>query len=331
MPKGYVYFAKKTIFFVVEIFVALTLNFIIPRLMPGNPVSALLARFIGKGHVNPALVQAVKDLFGVSNQPIYIQYIDYLKNTLTGNLGVSFTYYPTPVTTIIAEALPFDLILLGISTILSFILGSLIGVILAWKRGGVLDNLITNVFNFLGNFPYFFIALLMLYIFAEILHWFPNGGMYSPNVEPGFTISFILSYLHHFILPALSLVITSLGGWLLLTRNVAITNIYEDFSTYAQAAGVSFKDYLLYYLGKTSILPSFTSFGISLGFIVSGAILVEEVFDYPGIGYVLVQAIESNDYPLIQAIFLLIVLAVLTATYIMDLVYGFIDPRVRSQ
>jgi ABC-type dipeptide/oligopeptide/nickel transport systems, permease components len=328
LPKRSTYFARKALIFAAEVFVAITLNFVIARLMPGNPVNALIARYIGKGRYNPALVNAIKDLYGLSNQPLYVQYWHYLVNTFHGNLGISFTYFPTPVGQLIAQALPYDIVLLGLSTILSFAIGSLLGIVLALRRGGVADTLITNVFNFLGNFPYFFVAILLLYLLGFTFKLFPTGGIYSPTVEPGLTLRFVSSYLDHLFLPALTIVLTSVGGWILLTRNVGIINLFEDYAALGEIAGISRWRYALYYIGKNSILPSFTSFGISLGFIVSGAVVTEEIFDYPGTGYLLVQAVGNYDYPLMQGIFLVIVLAVLVANFIMDIVYGFIDPRV---
>lgn len=331
MAKRSTYFIRKTLYLIVEIWVAMTLTFIIPRLMPGNPAKVLVARYLAQGVVfPPQALKAFEALFGISNQPLYIQYFEYLKNTLTGNLGISFTYYPSPVINIIEYALPWDLALLGVSTVLSFLVGTFLGLIIGWRRGGVADSFTTSLFSFLNSFPYFWIALGLLYVLGYVYKIFPVGQAYSVSLIPSLSVQFVESYLYHATLPALTLILVSLGGWLLLTRNTAITNLFEDYMVFFESTGIPKRRLLFNYLGRNSILPSFTSFAISLGLIVGGALVTEVVFSYPGIGYVLYQAVLNDDYPLIQGIFLIITLAVLLTNYVVDLLYGVLDPRVGS-
>jgi peptide/nickel transport system permease protein len=331
MPKRTNYLAKKTAYLLAEVWVALTLNFVIPRLMPGDPARVLLSRYLAQGIVfPPQTLKAFEALFGISHQPLYVQYGEYLVNTLTGNLGTSFTYYPATVWSVIKSAVPWDIALLGVATFLSFVIGTFLGLLVGWSRSGKLDSAATSVFSFLNAFPYFWVALGLLYTLSLVYKLFPVGHAYSINILPSFSLSFFESYVYHAFLPVFTLLIVSLGGWLLLTRNTAVTNLFEDYMTFAQAAGLPKRKVLFYYLGKNSILPSLTSFSISLGLIVGGAILTEIVFSYPGIGYVLYQAVLNDDYPLIQGVFFVITLVVLVTNYIVDLVYGFIDPRVTA-
>jgi peptide/nickel transport system permease protein len=325
------YLAKKTAYLAVEVWVALTINFAIPRLMPGDPARVLLSRYLQQGVVfPPQTLTAFESLFGISHAPIYVQYGQYLVNTLTGNLGTSFTYYPASVWSVIRYAVPWDIALLGVATLLSFALGTFLGLLVGWSRSGKLDSSLTSVFSFLGAFPYFWVALGLLYTFSLVYKVFPVGHAYALNILPNFSLQFFGSYLYHAFLPVMTLLLVSLGGWLLLTRNTAVTNLSEDYMLFGQAAGLKKRRMLIYYLGKNSILPSLTSFSISLGLIVGGAILTEIVFSYPGIGYVLYQAVLNDDYPLIQGIFFVITVVVLVTNYIVDLIYGFIDPRVTT-
>ncbi|MGC8615223.1 MAG: ABC transporter permease [Thermoprotei archaeon] len=323
------YLGKKTAYLVVEIWIALTLNFVLPRLMPGNPAKVLIARYLAQGVVfPPQTLKAFEAMFGLSTQPIYVQYIDYLTNTLTGNLGISMTYYPSSVASVIKMALPWDIALLGVATTISFIIGTLLGLVLGWTRGGRADSAVTTITSFLNDFPYFWIALGLLYTFSYVYKIFPVGQAYAVGMAPSISLKFIESYLYHAFLPAFTLILVSLGGWLLLTRNTAITNLSEDFMIYAESTGLSKRKLFLQYLGRNSILPSLTSFSISLGLIVGGALVTEIVFSYPGVGYVLYQAVLNDDYPLIQGIFFIITVVVLVTNYIVDLIYGFVDPRV---
>jgi peptide/nickel transport system permease protein len=235
------------------------------------------------------------------------------------------------VTSVISKALPWTLGLVGITTILGFIIGTAVGAIAAWRRGGVLDSVLPPVFIVVSAFPYFWIGLMAIWLFAITLNWLPFLGGYTETVTPTFSFSFILDVLNHAVLPAFTILITSIGGWILTMRNNMITVVAEDYVKMARAKGLRPRRILWQYAGRNALLPNLTGFAMSLGFVISGAILVEYVFNYPGVGFMLLQAVENEDYPLMQALFLLITVAVLVAIFISDIATAVLDPRTRSQ
>ncbi len=323
------YLARRIGFLLVALWAALTVNFFIPRLMPGNPAEAMMARF--HGHVNPSAMHALEVAFGINtHESLVTAYWQYLGDTLQGNLGVSLLNFPLPVSTVIMRALPWSLGLVGVSTILGFVIGTALGAVAAWRRGGLLDSVMPPVFVVISAFPYFWIGLLSIWFFALTLGWFPLLGGYSETVTPTFTWSFILDILDHAVLPSFTILITSIGGWILTMRNNMITVVAEDYVKMARAKGLKPRRILWQYAGRNALLPNLTGFAMSLGFVISGAILVEYVFNYPGIGFMLLQAVESEDYPLMQALFLLITLAVLIAIFLADIATALLDPRTRS-
>lgn len=316
-------------FYLVAFWAAITLNFLIPRLAPGDPTGALLARFQGK--ITPAAVAALKLQFGITDAPLWNQYFQYLSNLLHGNFGLSFTYFPTPVLTMIAQEIPWTLTLVGVSVILSFALGSLLGVVIAWKRGSALDTILPPILTFFSAIPYFWLALITLYLFAFTLNWFPLSGGYSTGIFPGWNLSFILDALQHAFLPALTIVLASIASWMLSMRNNMLTTLSEDYVLMAQAKGLPEGRVMLTYAARNAILPNVTGFALSLGFVVGGSLLTEVVFSYPGIGFALLQAAQNADYPLLQGIFLFISFGVLGANFLADMLYVFLDPRVRQE
>ena len=314
-------------FYLIALWASITINFVIPRLAPGDPASVLLARF--QGRLNPQALHALQLQFGITNDPLWTQYFQYLVKLFHGDLGISFTYLPTPVSTVIAQELPWTLTLIGTSVLISFTLGSLLGAILAWKRGSFFDNVLPPLLTFFSAVPYFWLALIALYILGYTLNWFPLNGGYDTNVTLGFNMEFIGSAVQHALLPALTIVLASIAGWLLGMRNSMITTLTEDYVLLAQAKGLSERRVVFAYAARNAILPNITAFALSLGFVVAGALLTEVVFSYPGIGFALLQAAQNSDYPLLQGIFLFIALGVLGANFIADLVYVLLDPRVR--
>jgi len=324
------YLVRRIGFLLVALWAAITLNFFIPRLMPGNPAIAMMARF--HGHLNPASLHAIEVAFGIhTHENIFVAYLQYIGNTLQGNFGTSLSNFPNSVTSVISKALPWTLGLVGITTILGFIIGTAVGAIAAWRRGGVLDSVLPPVFIVVSAFPYFWIGLMAIWLFAITLNWLPFLGGYTETVTPTFSFSFILDVLNHAVLPAFTILITSIGGWILTMRNNMITVVAEDYVKMARAKGLRPKRILWQYAGRNALLPNLTGFAMSLGFVISGAILVEYVFNYPGVGFMLLQAVENEDYPLMQALFLLITVAVLVAIFISDIATAVLDPRTRSQ
>jgi peptide/nickel transport system permease protein len=316
-------------FFVLTLWTCVTLNFLLPRLMPGNPALALLARFHGR--LNPQALKAIEIAFGVqTNQSLPSQYVSYLHDLVTGNLGTSITFFPQPVNAVIRGAIPYTLGLVGVTTVLAFALGTLIGIVGAWRRGGWLDSLLPPVFVVTSAIPYFWVGMLMILVFGIKLHWFPYAFSYDPTLTPGFNWQFIYSAFTHAVLPAIAILITAIGSWILTMRNTMITTLAEDYVKMARAKGLPGRRIMLDYAARNAILPNLSGFAMSIGFIVSGAVLVEYVFNYNGVGYLLVQALNAEDYPLMQALFLLITLAVLVAILLADIATAILDPRTRA-
>jgi peptide/nickel transport system permease protein len=322
------FFVRRLSFYLVTAWVALTLNFVIPRLMPGDPVAAALART--KENATPASVAAMRAAFGVdTDDSLLHQYGTYLGNVLHGQLGTSISYFPTSVGHVIGSALPWTLLLVGSATVISFVLGSLLGVLSAWYRGSWTDHILP-VTAFLSAMPYFWLGAVTLSLFAGKLGWFPLSGAYDVALPAGANLPFILSVLHYGVLPAATIVVSSIAGWLLGMRNVMILTIPEDYVLLARAKGLPKRRVVFQYAARNAILPNLASFALSLGFVVGGAILTEIVFSYPGVGYLLFTAVSNQDYPLLQGLFLIITLMVLLANLLADVAYAALDPRTRE-
>ncbi len=323
------YLIRRFGFLVITLWGALTVNFFIPRLMPGSPALSIIGQ--SRGHVNPAALKALEAAFGGTQQNIFISYLDYLGNALRGQFGVSLSSSFQPVTTVIMRALPWTLGLVGVTTILGFLIGTGLGALAAWRRGGALDNVLPPMFIVVSAFPYFWVGLLAIWFFALTLGWFPTLGSYSENLIPNWTSwGFLRDVLWHAVLPAFTILISSVGGWILTMRNNMITVVAEDYVKMARAKGLHPRRILWQYAGRNAVLPSLTGFAMSLGFVISGAILVEFVFNYPGVGFLLLTAVQNNDYPLMQALFLLITVAVLVSIFIADIATTILDPRTRG-
>ncbi len=316
-------------FFVLTLWVALTLNFFLPRLMPGNPAEAMLGKF--RGPVSPQALQALEVAFGVNTKEgLFAQYLHYLGNVATGNFGTSLYFYPQSVGRVILDALPWTLGLVGVTTILAFALGTGIGIVAAWRRGGRLDSIAPPVFVITSAIPYFWVGMMLILVFAEQLQWFPAAFGFNINMAPGFNLAFIVNIVEHAVLPAAALLITTIGTWILTMRNTMVTTLAEDYVRMARAKGLPSRQIMFGYAARNAILPNLTGFAMSLGFVVGGAILVEYVFNYPGVGYMLLQAVTQEDYPLMQALFLLITVAVLVAILLADIATAILDPRTRT-
>ena len=317
-------------FFVLTLWAAVTLNFLIPRLMPGNAVIAMMSRY--KGRVNPQAMHALEIAFGLNtHESLGRAYLTYLGNIARGRFGVSLTFFPDAVSHQVLQALPWTLGLVGTTTILAFIVGTLIGLIAAWRRGGVLDGLLPPIFVITSAFPYFWLALLSIWLFSIKLGWLPESGGYEVITTVGWSWAFVSDVLKHSILPAATILVTSVGGWILTMRNNTITVLAEDYVRMARAKGLKPWRIMWTYAGRNAILPNLTGFAMSLGFVVSGAILVEFVFNYPGVGWMFLQSVENQDYALMQALFLLITIAVLVAILAADGVTAILDPRTRDR
>jgi peptide/nickel transport system permease protein len=320
------YLTRRIGLFLVTLWAALTVNFIIPRVMPGNEAQAVLATF---RNINPAALHALEIQFGVNvHQNIFASYFEYLGNCLTGQFGV--TAQGVPVRTEILSKLPWTLGLVGVTTVIAFVIGTVAGVASAWRRGGRLDSILPPTLFIISTVPVFFVGLLLLYVFAVRLNWLPLGGNYSFGVTPSFSLSFIWDVLKHAILPGLSLVIVTAGLWVYSMRNNMVTTISEDYVKTGRAKGLAPRRIMFDYAGRNAILPNLTGFAMQLGYVLGGAIVIEYLFSYPGLGYLFYTATTDHDLPLMQGLFLFYTLAVLICVLIADLLTAVLDPRTRE-
>lgn len=322
------YILRRVGFALLTVFLAATADFLLPRLMGGNPAQAL-ASSTGLG--SPAAAAAIAKEFGLSNPNWGYQYVHYLWQLLHGNLGISYEYFPAPVLSILLQALPYTVALVLSSTAISFVVGWTLGVIAAWRRGSWVDQASVGVAFWLYALPYFWLAMLLVFVFAFGLGWFPMGHALPSSITGLTPWQWVSGAIMHGILPVFSLVLTSTAGHLLLMRNNMLAVLAEDYMQLARAKGLTPWKMMVRYAARSAILPSFTGLMLSLGTVVGGALVTEIVFSYPGIGLATYNAILSHDYPMIQGAFLLLALAVIAANLLADLVYPLLDPRVNLQ
>jgi peptide/nickel transport system permease protein len=318
--------------YVLAVWAAITLNFFLPRLAPGNPAEVIFSRLAQQG-ANPSLLNALEVEFGVNTtDSLWVQYLKYLNNLLHGNLGISFQYYPSQVSAVIADSIKWTLVLLTVSVVISFTLGTTLGILMAWRRGSLFDTLLSSLMTFFYSILYPWLALITVYFLGYTLGWFPFSDGYDVGyVTPGWSLDFITSAAYHAILPALTLVVSTIAGWMLTMRNSMITTLSEDYVLMAKAKGLSSARVMFAYAARNAVLPSVTGFAIALGSVVGGQLLVEIIFNYPGIGYALYQGINAHDYALADGVLLLVVLATVFMNLIVDLLYTVLDPRVRQE
>ena len=320
--------------FILVIFLAVTINFIIPRLMPGDPVEQQLATLVatGGGHTTDvtAMAEAYRAKFGL-DQPVLMQYLNYWWDLLHLNLGYSLANYPDTVAHMIFSALPWTLGLVGFSTLIAFAIGSLLGGMLAWPsipkglRGTIPVLMIASAI------PYFLLGIILIYFLAILLKIFPAAGGHQFGSILRFDLFTIKDILHHAALPAISIIVAGIGLWALEMRGMMISTLGEDHITLAEAKGLKGKRIFLWYGMRNGLLPLLTALALRLGYVVSGVILVEVIFAYPGIGFKLFQAVQSKDYFVIQGIILILIFAIALALFVMDLIYPVIDPRIAYQ
>jgi peptide/nickel transport system permease protein len=319
---------RRLVFYLVAAWVAITANFFIPRAMPGNAVEDILSKF---PNLQPSAYKALEAMLGVGHPgSLWHQYWAYIDDVFHFNFGTDVTEYPAKVSTLLVETIPWTLTLVGSATIIAFVVGTGLGILAGWRHGGWLDRVLPGLM-FFQAVPYFFLALILIEIFAISFPVFPIGSGYQNGLVPGWHWAFIGSAIFHSLLPAFTIVITSVAGWMLQMRNVMITTIGEDYVLAGQAKGLSSRRVVFTYAARNALLPQLQGFGLALGFVVSGAIVMEIVFSYPGIGLLLLNAVTSNDFPLMQAIFLVITFTVLLANLIVDLIIVFVDPRTRAR
>lgn len=325
------YIGRRFLLLLATVFISMTVVFFVPRLVPGEPMNAIFANMasVGGSMNAQAMIAEYRTRFGL-DAPLWQQYLSFWRELLRGNLGISISNFPAPVGELLLRALPWTLGLLTVTTLLSWVLGSVVGAIIGWrgrKAGGF--RLLVPVALVLYTTPYYILALILVFLFA--FHWpiFPLSGAYSVGNQPGFTMKFMLDVVHHAVLPALSILLVSLGWWFLSMRSLIIALKGEDYILNAEAMGIREGRITWGYAFRNALLPQTTGLAIALGHIVGGALITEVIFAYPGVGYQIYNGIKSLDYPLIQGGVLLIILSVALANFVIDVAYPLIDPRIR--
>jgi peptide/nickel transport system permease protein len=327
------YVIRRLGMYVLTVWLGSTIIFIIPRMVPGDPVSAMISRMSqasGRVSNSAEIINAWRARFGL-DAPIPLQYLNFLKNSVTFDLGYSLSQFPATVSGMVEQALPWTIGLLAMATVISFTLGNLIGALLAWGPTPKWLRRLLPVSLTFTSIPFFMLAILLIYVFGFTLKWLPTSGGYGRDISASLNWPFVLSIAQHAVLPAFAIVIASMGYWALGMRGMMITNAGEDYIILARAKGLSASRLFLRYAVRNAVLPQVTALALTLGSIVGGAVLVEYLFAYPGMGYLLYQGIVTNDYTLIQGIVFILILTTATTVLIIDLLYPLIDPRITYQ
>ena len=307
---------------------AIVMNFTVPRLMPGSPVDAMIAQLGPRA--TPAAIEAIKARFGAVEAPITAQFLDYIKGLATLDLGFSVKYYPQTVTEVLARSTLWTLFLVVTAIAFSLIIGTLLGAIAAWRRGGRFDTVVSPLSVIMIAVPPVIIALTALFVFGVSLRWFPVGYAYDPSLDPGLNFTFAGSVFYHAILPVLTLSPYLIGEFQTTMRSSMISVLGEDYVTMGRAKGLTAATVMLGYGARNAMLPVLTNLALMLGAVFGGSIVTEIVFNYPGLGLTLFTASVARDYPVIQGQLLLMTLATLGANLLVDIIYGVIDPRLRD-
>jgi peptide/nickel transport system permease protein len=329
--KGYKkYFLNKLAWLLVTFVFAFLLNFILPRLMPGDPVAAITAR-LAQGMSNTTGIQKIyqqyADLFG-TQKPILEQFFLYVKNVSQGNFGFSFSQYPRTVADIIGSSIWWTMCLQFPAIIVGWIIGNTLGALAAYLRKGF-DKVLMPVSIFVSNFPAFGMAIILMVVFGVGLKWFPTSGGYGFDMMPNFSAGFIFSVIVHYQLPFWSIVLIAIGGQAIGMRSMSIYELNADYVKYARFLGIPDRK-IVFYVFRNAMLPQITGLALSIGTMVGGALVAEIIFSYPGLGYTLLTSVTGQDYPLISAATLIITAMVLSANFLIELLYGIIDPRIKA-
>jgi peptide/nickel transport system permease protein len=318
---------RRLAFYLAAFLAAATINFFLPRMMPGDPIEIMFAS--AGSELSLENLNALKLTFGFIDAPMGEQYLRYLQSVFTGDLGRSIKYFPLPVTELLGRALVWTVGLVGIATLVSFLLGTFLGVMAAWRRGTLFDSIVSLLAIFSSSVPGVVISLIMLFVFGYTLGWFPNGYAADPMLDPGFNWTYISSVIFHGTLPMLTLLIVLTGGFAVTMRNNMINLLGEDYIVMGRAKGLSDDNVMLWYAARNALLPTVSSLAIAIGTILSGSLIVEVVFNYPGLGNTLYQAILARDYPVIQGQLLIMTAAMLVSNFVVDLSYVLLDPRLK--
>jgi len=317
---------RRLSFYFTAFLLAISFNFLLPRMMPGDPIEAMFAAAQGKMDI--AQMDAVREMYGFMDGSFFEQYISYMQSVFTLDLGPSVLMFPIDVTTVVGMSLPWTMFLALGSLIVALILGVSIGTYASYRREGFFGQFVPPFLAFISNFPYIVTALLLFYFFGLKWELLPLAYTYDPSIDPGFTLEFIGSVAKHAVLPMGSMILVGIATWVFNMRNAMINVLGEDYVTMAEAKGLSSFRVMYRYAGRNAILPVATAIAMAIGFSFAGSIMTEVVFNYQGLGNILLKGIMSRDYPLIQAILLILVSAVLTANFVADLLYVWLDPRI---
>lgn len=329
--KGYVkYFGSKLIWFLVTLFFAFLLNFILPRLMPGDPVAAITQRVV-QGMTSQSGIQRVYEeyatLFG-TNKPLLQQFWLYVRNLFQGNLGTSFSQYPRSVSDILRSSIWWTVALQLPAILVGWMIGNTLGALAAYLRKGF-DKLLLPVSIFASNLPAFGMAVILLVIFGVVLKWFPTSGGYGFDMIPNFSWNFIKSVIVHYQLPFWSIVLIAIGGQAIGMRSMSIYELNADYVKFARFLGIKDRK-IIGYVFRNAMLPQITGLALAVGTMVSGALVAETIFSYPGLGSTILTAVMGQDYPMISAATLIITIMVLSTTFLIEIIYGLIDPRIKA-
>tara|TARA_R110001583_G_scaffold1583_4_gene12356 strand:+ start:9643 stop:10617 length:975 start_codon:yes stop_codon:yes gene_type:complete len=319
---------RRLSFYFTAFLLAISFNFFLPRMMPGDPIEAMFAA--AKGKMDLAQMDAVREMYGFMNGSLFEQYISYIQSVFTLDLGPSVLMFPIDVTTVVGMSLPWTMFLALGSLIVALIIGVSIGTYASYRREGFFGQFVPPFLAFISNFPYIVTALLLFYFFGLKLELLPLAYTYDPSIDPGLSLEFIGSVAKHAILPMGSMILVGIATWVFNMRNAMINVLGEDYVTMAEAKGLSSFRVMYRYAGRNAILPVATAIAMAIGFSFAGSIMTEVVFNYQGLGNILLKGIMARDYPLIQAILLILVSAVLTANFIADLLYVWLDPRISN-
>lgn len=333
MSPQHKYLLKRVTTYFITLWLALTLNFVIPRLSTANAIEVQLGRIASLGQQYPhldveAAVAEYRSRLGL-DRDLFTQYVSYLIQMFKFDFGISSTAFPTPVKEVIMLYLPYTIGLLFTTLMISWILGVLIGVFVGFKRGTKIDSILTSAMLFLNRIPFYILAIILIYFLAFVFPIFPKSGTYDVGLTPGLNLKFILSLIRHSTLPALSIVLVGLGGWMIMMRSTVVNILEDDYLTLAKAKGLKKSTIIKRYVFRNALLPQVTGLAIALGNMMSGLLIVETVFSYRGLGWLLVNAIVLGDIFVIQGVFFMTTFAVLTANLIIDLLYPLIDPRIK--
>lgn len=329
--KGYLhYFSTKLLWFLVTLVAAFILNFYLPRLMPGDPVAAIVSR-LAQGMSNTTGVQAIyeqyTELFG-TNKPMHEQFFIYVRNVFRGDFGFSFSQYPRTVADVLKSSIWWTVGLQFPAIIVGWIIGNSLGALAAYRKG-TFDKVLMPVSIFLSNLPAFGMAVIMLVVFAVSLRWFPTSGGYGYDLIPNFSWRFFWSIFVHYQLPFWSIVVITIGGQAIGMRSMAIYELNADYVKYARFMGIKDRK-IVRYVFRNAMLPQITGLALAIGTMVFGAVVAEIIFSYPGLGSTILTAVLGQDYPLISATTLIITIMVLTANFVLEIIYGFLDPRIKA-